>query len=116
MRKIILPALMSGTLLLGGCAASPGYGGGPLDGVLGGIFGSNDPGDRDLSEFERAAVSACGREADRTTRDRVRVERVDQVTRDTVRVDGRIETRDRDRDNFTCTFRSDGRIVDFRIF
>ena len=113
MRKIILPALVSSTLLMGGCAASPGYGGGPLDGVLGGVFDSNDPGDRDLNEFERAAVS--GREADRITSGRVRVERVDQITRETVRVDGRIETRDSSRDNFTCTFRSDGRIVDFRL-
>lgn len=115
MRKIILPALVSSTLLMGGCAASPGYGGGPLDGVLGGVFDSNDPGDRDLNEFERAAVRACGREADRITSGRVRVERVDQITRETVRVDGRIETRDSSRDNFTCTFRSDGRIVDFRL-
>ncbi len=116
MRKTVLPALLTCTLLLGGCAASPGYGGNPLGGIFGGILGSNDPGDRDLSEFERAAVSACGREAERTSRDRVRVERVDQITRETVRVDGRIETRDRDRDDFTCTFRNDGRIVDFRLF
>ncbi|MWV26665.1 hypothetical protein GRF63_01990 [Erythrobacter sp. GH3-10] len=112
----MLPAVLTCTLLLCGCAASPGYGGNPLGGLLGGILGTNDPGDRELSQFERAAVSACGREADDNSRDRVRVTRVDQITRDTVRVDGNLETRDTRRDNFTCTFRSDGRIVDFRIF
>ena len=117
MRKTVFPALLTCTLLLGGCAASPGgYGGNPLGGIFGGILDNNDPADRELSEFERAAVSACGREAERTSRNRARVERVDQTSRDIVRVDGRIETRDRDRDTFTCTFRSDGRIVDFRLF
>ncbi|MGB3796612.1 MAG: hypothetical protein WA957_09965 [Alteraurantiacibacter sp.] len=116
MRNIIFPTALTCTLLLGGCAASPGLGGNPLGGLLGGILGGNSATDRNLSEFERAAVSACGREADRVSRDRVSVERVDQISRDTVRVDGRIETRDQDRDNFTCTFRNDGRIVDFRLY
>lgn len=116
MRKTIIPALFAGTLLLGGCA-NTGYGGSPLGGILGGILGAgggyNDRGT--LSEFERAAVNACGQEAERTTSGRVGVDRVNQTSRDTVRVDGRIDTRDRNRDEFSCVFRSDGRIVDFRV-
>ncbi len=116
MRKTLFPALIAGTLLLGGCTNSVG-GTNPLGGLLGGILGGGGAyDDRNGSDFERAAVNACGQEAQRYTRDRIRVERVDQTSRDTVRVDGRIETRDRDRDEFTCTFRSDGRIAGFRVF
>ncbi|RIV83940.1 hypothetical protein [Aurantiacibacter zhengii] len=112
MRKT-LPALIAATLCVSGCTT--GVGGNPLGGLLGGILGGNGYNERNLSDFERAAVNACGQEAQRYTRDRVRVERVDQITRDSVRVDGRIETRDRSRDEFTCTFASNGRIADFRV-
>lgn len=120
MRKAAIPAVMSAVLLLGGCANTYGTGGGlgsgGLGGILGGILGGGSSvNDRSLSDFERAAVNACGQEAERATRERVRVERVDQVSRDTVRVDGMIETRDRSRDQFTCTFASNGRIADFRL-
>ncbi|MFB0612229.1 hypothetical protein [Aurantiacibacter poecillastricola] len=115
-RKTAFPAMLSALLLLSGCANSYGTGGSGLGGLLGGILGgSGSVNDRALSDFERAAVNACGQEAERTTRDRVRVDRVDQVSRDTVRVDGRIETRDQSRDQFTCTFASNGRIADFRL-
>lgn len=113
MRKKFLPALIVGTLSLSACQA--GVGGNPLGGLLGSILGGNGYNERNLSDFERAAVNACGQEADRYTRGRVRVDRVDQVTRDSVRVDGRIETNDRSRDEFTCTFASNGRIADFRV-
>ena len=113
MRKTF-PALIAASLCLAGCTT--GYGGGPLGGVLGGVLGGGGGyDDRNLSQFERAAVNACGQEAERVTRDRARVDRVDQISRDIVRVDGRLETRDRSRDAFSCAFRSDGRIVDFRI-
>lgn len=107
MHKFLLPTLVPATLLLGGCA----YG-------LGGILDDNRYGDgygyNSNSEFERAAVNACGREASRYGR--VSITRVDQDSRDTVRVTGRINVRDNRRDEFGCTFRSDGRIVDFRRF
>lgn len=114
MRKTLFLALTAATLGLGGCAS--GYGGNPLGNILGGILGGGTGyDDRNLSEFERAAVNACGQEAQRYTRDRIGVDRVDQISRDVVRVDGRIETRDRSRDQFTCTFASNGRIADFRV-
>ncbi|WP_338241692.1 hypothetical protein [Aurantiacibacter hainanensis] len=114
MRKTLFPAAIAATLVLGGCAG--GYGGSPLGNIFGGILGGGSGyNDRGLSEFERAAVNACGQEAERYTRDRIGIDRVDQISRDAVRVDGRIETRDRSRDQFTCTFASNGRIADFRV-
>ena len=106
--------LAASALLLGGCTTGLG-GYGPGGGILGGIlggggggYGYDDRGDR----FERAAVDACGREASRYGR--IEITRVDQTSRDTVQVNGNIAVRDRSRDQFRCTFRSDGRIVDFR--
>lgn len=108
MRKFI-PTLIAGTVLLGGCAA--GMGGNPIGDILGSVLGGNTGG-QGSSEFERAAVNACGQQASQYGR--VSITRVEQNSRDTVRVDGRIESNQR-RGQFTCTFRSDGRIVDFRI-
>lgn len=107
MRKFLLPVLMSGTLLLGGCAY--GLGGG----LLGGILDNGRNGQNSGDDFERAAVDACGREASRFGR--VSIGNVDR-NRDTVRVTGRVDVRDNRGDEFTCTFRSDGRIVDFRRY
>ena len=114
MKKIIVPAITAATLALGGCATGygPGVGGG---GVLGGILGGgtgNDYGDRS-SEFERAAERACGQRASRFGR--VQIQLVEQNSRETVRVVGRTDSRNRNRDEFQCIFRSDGRIVDFDI-
>ena len=112
MRKVLIPAIAAGTLLLGGCAT--GYGGSPLGGILGSVLGGGGGyNDNNLSQFERAAVNACGQQASQYGR--VSISDVRQTSRDTVRVDGRIDTYDRNRDQFTCTFRSDGRIVDFRL-
>ena len=113
MRKFLLPAVAAGTLMLGGCAT--GIGGDPLGGILGGILGGGGGGynDNNLSQFERAAVNACGQQASQYGR--VSITDVRMASRDTVRVDGRIDSYDRNRDQFTCTFRSDGRIVDFRL-
>lgn len=108
MKKFLTPVALAGTMFLGACAS---YGGG---GLLGGILGGNDGyGYNARGDFERAAVEACGREASRYGR--VSVERVDQQDRDYVYVYGRIDTRDYNRDEFTCVFRSDGRIVDFNL-
>ena len=113
MRKTVLSAMAAGSILLGGCTA---YGGDPLGGILGGILGGGGYGggynNNNLSQFEQAALEACGREAQRYGQ--VQITNVQQNSSDTVRVDGRIGTRDTRNDEFTCTFRSDGRIVDFR--
>ncbi|MXO92110.1 hypothetical protein GRI62_00630 [Erythrobacter arachoides] len=107
----MVTAMAAGSILLGGCTA---YGGDPLGGLLGGLLGGGGYGNTNtnLSQFEQAAADACGREAQRYGR--VQLTNVQQATNDTVRVDGRIETRDTRNDEFTCTFRSDNRIVDFR--
>lgn len=107
MRKIMLPALMSGTLFLGGCA----YG---LGGGLGDIFGEDYNSGNYSGDFERSAANACGREASRYGR--VSIRSVRQEERDIVRVDGQIDVRDSRGDEFTCIYRSDGRIVDFRRY
>ena len=114
MRKILTTAFATTTLLLGGCAT--GYGGNPIGAVLGSVLGgAGTQGGYDtnrLNDFERAAANACAREASRYGR--ISLERVEQRSRDIVRVDGRIDSRDRNRDQFLCEFRSDGRIVNFR--
>ena len=111
MRNKVITAMLAGSLMLGGCAA--GYGGDPLGGLLGGILGGNSGyNDRNMSQFERAAVDACGREASRYGR--VQITDVRQQSRDVVEVFGRIDVRDSRGDEFRCAFRSDGRIVDFR--
>ena len=110
MRKTLLPATVAGTLLLGGCAA--GMGGNPMAGILGSILGGAGNQTSSNDQFARAAVDACGQQASQYGR--VSISDVRQNSRDTVRVDGRIDSNRGDRDQFTCTFRSDGRIVDFR--
>ena len=118
----LVPALAA-TAMLGGCSAYGGLGG--LGGILGGdtyrsgsggyeryrgddLYGTNYSND-----FERAAFNACGRQASQYGR--VAIDRVEQIDRNAVRVIGRIDSRDTRRDEFGCTFRSDGRIVDFRL-
>ena len=108
MRKFF-PTLIAGTIFLGGCAA--GMGGNPIGDILGSVLGGNT-GAQGTSEFERAAVNACGQQASQYGR--VSITRAEQNSQSTVRVDGRIEARDGRQGRFTCTFRSDGRIVDFR--
>ena len=106
MHKKFIPLALAGSLTLGGCATLGG------DGLLGDILGGGNYGYDARGDFERAAVDACGREASRYGR--VNIERVDQQNRDYVYVYGRIQTRDYNRDEFTCVFRSDGRVVDFQ--
>ncbi|RPF71655.1 hypothetical protein [Aurantiacibacter spongiae] len=108
MKKILVPAMLAGSMLLSGCAA--GYGGNPLGGLLGGVFGGNTR--NSGSQFERAAVEACGREASRYGR--VQIADVRQ-SRDIVEVYGSVEERNRYSRQFRCAFRSDGRIVDFQV-
>lgn len=107
MRRPALIALMGTSLMLGGCAASP------IGGLLGNVLGGgNDYNDRNLSQFERAAVNACGREAEKYGD--VRITDVRQASNDIVEVRGDTRSRNGTR-NFACAFRSDGRIIDFRI-
>lgn len=108
MRKTLIPIALAGTAMLGGCST---YGGG--GGLLGDIFGGNDYGYSGGNDLERRAAGACGDEASRYGR--VQVDRVDQQDRDYVYVYGRIENRDYNRDEFTCIYRADGRIVDFNL-
>ena len=74
--------------------------------------------------FERAAVDACGAQAQRYGR--VSVDNVEMRSRDTLRVRGMIEANAGynaagygsygnaiERRTFTCSFRSDGRVTDF---
>jgi hypothetical protein len=110
MRKMkLFPITAAGTLLLGGCAA--GMGGNPMADILGSVLGGGAGAQTNASTFERAAANACGQQASQYGR--VSITRVEQRSSDTVRVDGRIEANNR-ASQFTCTFRSDGRIVDFR--
>ena len=125
MHKLMIPALLAGTLLLGGCAYGPGYGyddgygpgGGYNDGYGGGYGDGYGDGYgysyRQNSEFERAAVNACGREASRTGR--VEITYAEERDRGVYTVQGRIAVRDRSRDQFTCQFSASGRIIDFRF-
>ncbi|TMM50332.1 hypothetical protein [Qipengyuania marisflavi] len=110
MRKLLLPTMLSTTLLLGGCMS--GLGGGLFDDILGG--GDDNYGYNSGQQFERAAANACGREASRFGQ--IRIESVKQDSRDTVKVKGRINVRDSRRNQFSCIFRSDNRIVDFRRY
>ena len=106
MHKTFLPATLAATLMLGGCAG--------IGGILDPILGNDDRyDDRNLSQFERAAVEACGRDASRYGR--AQVTDVRQSDREYVQVRGRIDTRDRRDDEFYCVFRNDGRIVEFRV-
>ncbi len=116
------PAIAAATVMLAGCTA---YGSDPLGGIFGGDpyrddeyrddrYGADRYGTGYSNDFERAAFNACGQRA--TRYGRVAIDRVDQVTRDSVRVVGRTDSRDRRRDEFTCTFRSDGRVIDFRVY
>ena len=106
MHKLFLPVAIAGSLALGGCNSL----GGILDPILGND-GRYD--DRNLSQFERDAYNACGQEASRFGRAQVRDVR--QVDRDHVRVTGRFDTRDSRSDEFLCVYRSDRRIVEFKV-
>ena len=118
MRKVLFRAAIAGSLLLGGCATSPyggGYGGDPIGNILGTILGgSQGYNNRELSDFERAAVNACGQEASRYGR--VSISDVRQQSASIVEVFGVIQSSDRyQQRQFGCAFRSDGRIADFRV-
>jgi hypothetical protein len=102
---MFVPALAAATLV-GGCANQYGYDNG---GIFGDIFGG---GVGSGSQFERDAVNACGREAERYGR--VQITDVRQDGRDAVLVYGRIDTRDSRGDEFFCAFGSNGRILEFR--
>ena len=128
MKTSLIPAIAAATMLLGGCSAYGGLGG--LGGILGGDPYRDDPyrsgsygyepyrgpdnyGTNYRNDFERAAFNACGRQASQYGR--VAIDRVEQIDQNSVRVIGRTDSRDSRRDEFGCTFRSDGRIVDFRL-
>lgn len=111
MHKFFIPTLLAGGLMMSGCAA--GIGGDPLGGLLSTVLGGGTTTQGSSNEFERVAVDSCGREAQRYGR--VSISNVGLVSRDTVRVDGSVQANNQYQRRFTCSFRSDGRIVDFRI-
>lgn len=116
MRKMLFPMMVAGSLLLGGCAS--GLGGNPMAGILGSVLGgvrTQGYGNQNYGndQFERAAVNACAQQASQYGR--ASITDVRETRGDTVRVDGRINANDGYRRQFTCAFRSDGRIVDFRV-
>lgn len=107
MRTSTLTLAIVGSVALSGCAA---YGD---RGLLGDILGGgSDYGYDARTSFERDAVQACGREAERYGR--VTVTSAREENRDYVYVYGRIDSRDSRNDEFTCVYSSDRRIVDFR--
>jgi len=115
MRKVIFPTLMAGTLMLGGCAT--GLGGDPLAGILGSVLGgglgTQGYGQSNAnSQFQTAAVNACGQQASQYGQ--VRVTDVRQVSNDTLRVDGQVGSNYQQR-SWACAFRADGRITDFQM-
>ena len=122
MKFASLATLATAALALSACSTY----GDPLGGIFGGdryrdgSYGYDPYGGPDRygtgysNDFERAAFNACGQRASQYGR--VAIDRVDQSTRDLVRVIGRTDSRDSRRDEFGCTFRSDGRIVDFRLY
>ncbi len=124
MRKIHVP-LIGLALALGACATNPygAYGnpygtyggmGGPLEAVLGGVLGGGygGYGYGSGSSFQQAAVNACGSYAARFGRSTVTSVR--QTSGSRMKVYG-YSNRGYGRDNWDCTFRSDGRITDFDI-
>ena len=118
MRKITISTILASTLLLGGCMTGlEGLGGGnPIGGVLGSVLGGG-LGTRDVgygnNDFERAAVNACGNQA--AQYGQVSISSAERTSNYDVRVNGRIAQNSYQQRRFTCSFRSDGRITDFRI-
>jgi hypothetical protein len=82
-----------------------------LGSVLGGGLGTQNSGYSN-NDFERAAVNACGQQASQYGQ--VSITDYDRTSNSNVRVEGRIAQNYQQR-SFTCSFRSDGQITDFRI-
>ena len=112
MRKPTTLILAAGALSLGGCMSSPlGGMGGPLEAVLGQVLGGGNQ-NQGGSNFQQAAINACGNHASQYGQ--VSVRDVRQQSRDTLRVYGVVGSNYGNR-GFECSFRSDGRITDFDI-
>lgn len=121
MRKF-LPLIAAMALPLAACATSPyGYGyNDPVSSILGSIgtlgsgyggYGYNSYGYG--GGFSQAAASACANYASRYGP--VQVTSVRQSSSDRMKVYGYTSRGGYSRDNWDCTFRSDGRITDFDI-
>jgi len=123
MRKT-LPLLAAVALPLAGCTTYGydgygydryGYGYGyndPVTAVIGALGQSYSPYGYGYSGFSQAAANACGSYAARFGR--ATVTSVRQSSYDRMHVYG-FSNRGYGRDNWDCTFRSDGRITDFDI-
>ena len=112
MRKSILPILLITTMPLAGCAAGMGGLSGPsvLGSVLGNVLASGAQG-RGGADFQTMAIDACGAEASRYGR--VSITDVRASSRSTLRVFGTVDANNFQRHAFACSYREDGRIIDF---
>ncbi|WP_166037008.1 hypothetical protein [Sphingosinicella sp. YJ22] len=114
MNKSALSIALLGSLTLAGCTA---YGNDPFGSVLGsvlnpnrgsGYYGQGGP------SFQEAAVETCANQAQRYGQ--VRVNSVQQVRSDTLRVNGAVAVNGGwQQRGFYCDFRADGRITAFDI-
>ena len=102
MRKLTLTATLGASMALGGCAVG--------EQVLGSVLGTNSDG-RYGNQYERRAVDACTRQAQRYGR--VSITEVERRSERTYRVRGIAEAGYNDRRSFKCDVRDDGRITDF---
>ena len=114
MRKTLLLSALA--LPLAACATSPyGYGSSdPLSTILGSIGsmgGAYSPYGYGAGNFSQAAVNACGSAASRFGQ--VRITQVRQVSASSMKVWGNVYGYRSD--SWDCTFRSDGRVVDFDL-
>ena len=96
--------LAAAALPLAGCAFSDMLGGYDRNG---GYYGQGGP------NFEEVAADACAREASRYGRPAVRDVR--RAGSSAMRVTGTVDVSNYGRRGFGCTYRQDGRIVDFDI-
>jgi hypothetical protein len=105
MRRLYLSLLLASAPLLGGCA----YAG--LAPVLADAVSNSRPSGHIALDFEAAAAEACSARGSRYGR--VTFTGVERVGEALVRVAGTVQEPARER-SFTCDFRSNGKIAEFR--
>lgn len=121
MKKSVMSIALLGSLSLAGCTA---YGNDPFGSVLGSVLGSGYNSGNYYGQggyhgqggpsFQEAAVETCANQAQRYGQ--VRVNSVQQVRSDTLRVNGAIGVNGGwQQRGFYCDFRADGRITAFDI-
>ncbi len=110
MKKSVLSVALLGSLSLVGCTAY----GDPLGSILGSGYNSGNYYGQGGPSFQEAAVETCAYQAQRYGQ--VRVNSVQQVRSDTLRVHGAVGVNGGwQQRGFYCDFRADGRITAFDI-